>query len=87
MIAIPMGIAGGFHLYPESRIKHIIVLKHVITIYIEDKQLYVTTYTREEWRYEPETTRLSKEDFAHFKTSILESAIGFNPLLCSERRD
>ena len=87
MIAIPMGIKGDYHLYPESQIKHIIVLRNIITLYMEDIQLCITNYTKEEWHYEPQTTFLPKKDFAYFKASILESAVGFNPLLCSERGD
>jgi len=88
MIAIPMGTEGDYHLYPESQVKHIIVLEHIITFYMLDVQFCITCYTEEEMNYElQETTFLPKEDFAHFKASILEGAIGFNPLLCSERGD
>ena len=83
-----MGTEGDYHLYPESQVKHIIVLEHVITFYMIDVQFCITCYTEEEMHYEfQETTFLPKEDFAHFKASILEGAIGFNPLLCSERGD
>ena len=89
MIAIPIGKKGDYHLYPESQVKRIIVIEHIITFYMMDVQLSITEYTVEEMRYYDykEITFLSKEDFAHFKTSILESAVGFNPLLCSERGD
>ena len=88
MIAIPMGAEGDYRLYPESQIKHIIVLGNIITLYMKDVILTVTCYTREEVPYGfKETTFLSKEDFAHLKASILEGAIGFNSLLCSERGD
>ncbi len=87
MIAIPMGTAGDYHLYPESQIKHIIVLKHMITLYLNNLQLYITDNSEEDSIYGTNTTFLSKKDFAHFKASILEGAIGFNSLLCSERRD
>ena len=87
MIAIPMGAQGAYHLYPESQVKHITVLQNIITLYMKDIQLCVTTYTPEKWHHEPQTTFLSKENFAYFKTSILESAVGFNPLLCPKRRD
>ena len=87
MIAIPVGTEGDYHLYPESRVELIIVLKHMITLYIGGMQLYVTDNTKEKITYETNVTFLSKEDFVHFKASILEGAIGFNPLLCSERRD
>ena len=88
MIAIPMGVEGDYHLYPEYQVKHIIVLGNIITLYMKDIMLTITCYTREEMPYGfKETTFLSKENFAYFKTSILESAVGFNPLLCPKRRD
>lgn len=88
MIAIPMGSTGDYHLYPEHDIKHIIVLRNIITFYMTDIQLCITCYTEKEMHHAfRETTFLSKENFAHFKASLLENAIGFNPLLCSKRRD